>query len=354
MGKSATVLAIETSCDETGVAVVTGKKSGNRYELTVREHLLHSQIATHKKTGGVVPEVAAREHAVQLPRLLVALSKKIPLAALMQEVDAIAVTAGPGLVTSLLVGVEVTKTIALAWEKPLVPVNHLEGHVYASLLKPNKGERHKQRDFVFPLLVLIVSGGHTELVLMKQHLNYRILGTTRDDAAGEAFDKTAKLLGLPYPGGPALSTLARTGDPTAITFPRPMLKSDNLEFSFSGLKTAVATYLKKQKRINRRDVAASIELAIVDALVGKTIRAVERYRPAGVVIAGGVAANRLLRSELEKALKQTAPKTKFFTPLLAYTTDNGAMIGAAGVIRSLNGTKSQPATLRVNPHLPLK
>ncbi|MFA5954265.1 MAG: tRNA (adenosine(37)-N6)-threonylcarbamoyltransferase complex transferase subunit TsaD [Patescibacteria group bacterium] len=382
MKKTATILSIETSCDETAVALVRGEKTTKGYNLIVEENLVHSQIPVHRKTGGVVPEVAAREHAVRLPHLLDQLSKRIPKQELRKRVDAVAVTAGPGLMTSLLVGVEVAKTIALAWEKPIIPVNHLEGHIYANLLQVNlQNQKSKvisqttegktqmtrtsarggsvfdektQNYFKFPLLVLIVSGGHTELVLMKRHLNYELLGSTRDDAAGEAFDKTAKLLGLPYPGGPVLSRLAMHGNPHAVLFPRPMLDHKDLAFSFSGLKTSVSRYLQLHKHINKADVAASIEEAIVATLVGKTLQAVRQRSPAGVIIAGGVSANRVLRTRLQTELRKTAPAVTFLKPELRYATDNAAMIGAAGVVRYLNNKTTSPISFVVNPHLPLR
>ena len=381
--KVITVLGIETSCDETAVAIIRCQKISANYTFNVLKNIVYSQIPTHRKYGGVVPEVAAREHAVRLPIILKSIGDEYGKKKLQKNIDAIAVTNGPGLVTSLLVGVEVARTISYAWQKPLIPVNHLEGHIYANLLKiysqTNNSKRITQNkkqkpasgklqaaSFQFPLLALIVSGGHTELVLMKKHLSYKLLGSTRDDAAGEAFDKTAKLLGLPYPGGPALAKLADKGNPTAINFPRPMLEQKNLDFSFAGLKTAVAIYLQNKKysqilknlRIDNRragaDVAASFQTAVVETLVGKTLRAVEKYNPKTVALAGGVAANLALRQEIRTTLARRSPKINLLMPDFVYTTDNAAMIAAAGAVRFMNGHKSSWEKIKVDPQLPLK
>jgi N6-L-threonylcarbamoyladenine synthase len=260
-------------------------------------------------------------------------------------------------VTSLLVGVEVARTITLAWGKPLVAVNHLEGHTYANLLPANARGRRPNgegRGFVFPLLVLIVSGGHTELVLMRRHLTYRLVGATRDDAAGECFDKCARLLGLPYPGGPVLARLGRRGRPDAIPFPRPMQRDGTLDMSFAGLKTAVAVYLARHSGADRADVAASVEAAIVDVLVSKTLDAVTRYRPRAVALAGGVAANRSLRQTLRHSLAAQFPDVAVLEPALAYATDNAAMVAAAGAVRYLRGEAPGSPLVRVDPHLPLR
>lgn len=334
MKKTVTILGIESSCDETGVALVQATQRGDDYFFEVQKNFVYSQVPTHRKHGGVVPEVAAREHAIRLPLLLDELARTTSSkTALKKSVDAVAVTYGPGLITSLLVGLDVAKTIAATWEKPFVPVNHLEGHIYANLLTANPSARPR---FIFPVLSLIVSGAHTELVLMKKHLTYTLLGSTRDDAVGEAFDKTAKLLNLPYPGGPVLSQLAQRGNKTAINFPRAMLNQNNFDFSFSGLKTAVAVYLQKN-RAEAADVAASFEAAAVDTLIEKTARAAQRYQPRTVLIAGGVAANKPLRTAFETMFTERFPEIRVLEPDLRYTTDNAAMIAAAGAVRYLNG-----------------
>lgn len=357
--KKVTILGIETSCDETGVALLQASKIGSKYRLELKENLLHSQIALHKKTGGVVPEVAAREHAVRLPLLLQQLSNKIGTKKLQKNIDAIAVTNGPGLVTSLLVGTEVARTIAFAWNKPLVPVNHLEGHIYANLILDSQNSELKisnfdNKEFNFPLLALLVSGGHTELVLMKNHLNYKIIGSTLDDAVGEAFDKSAKLMGLPYPGGPALAKLASQGKRDAISFPRPMLDRPNFDFSFSGIKTSVATYIKKHPRADKKNISASFEEAVIETLVTKTIRAAQKYKPKAIALAGGVSANSYLREIMKTRVAQECKKVTVLEPLLPFSTDNGAMIAAAGAVRYLNGFTVPWDKVKVDPNLPLK
>ena len=301
------ILAIESSCDETAAAVVEDGR-------TVRSNVVSSQIDVHAITGGVVPEVASR---LQLESIGQVLQEALAQAAVTaDDIDAIAVTYGPGLVGPLLVGVQTARSLAYAWRRPLLAVNHLAGHLYACL--------RDVKDFEFPYLGLIVSGGHTELVLMHGHHQFETLGSTRDDAAGEAFDKVAKLLGLGYPGGPAISELAKGGDPAAISFPRAMTDQDNLDFSFSGLKTAVRRALDEGGH-QPADVAASFEQAVVDALVTKTRRAAAQVQPAAVLLGGGVAANQKLRAELARALGELPLRCT--PPELA--TDNAAMIGLA-------------------------
>ncbi len=349
MKKTVTILGIESSCDETGVALVRATRNGQAYAFEVLKNFVYTQIPTHRKHGGVVPEVAAREHAIRLPQLLdeLAATPKAK-ASLKKSVDAIAVTYGPGLITSLLVGLEVGKTISAVWQKPFVPVNHLEGHIYANLLSNNAPRRTPNKNFVFPVLALIVSGAHTELVLMKKHLSYKLLGSTRDDAVGEAFDKTAKLLNLPYPGGPVLSKLAETGNARAIKFPRAMLDQDNLDFSFSGLKTAVAIHMQKHSS-KPADVAASFEAAAVETLVEKTARAAARYKPHTALIAGGVAANIPLRKAFQRMMQKNFPEVTVLEPDLKFTTDNAAMIAAAGAVRFFNGYTKPWQKVEVDP-----
>lgn len=317
------VLAIETSCDETAVAIVEG--DGRSFSVT--EHVVASQIAKHQEYGGVVPEVAARMHVPVLPKMLEAVTgwKK-------GDVDAVAVTAGPGLSTALRVGVESAKALAKAWDVPLVPVDHMEGHIYANFLD---GE---VTDEMFPILCLIVSGGHTELVLMKDHGDYELLGETRDDASGEAFDKTAAQLGLSYPGGPSVSKAAVDGDKDAIAFPRPMINADNLDFSFSGLKTAVRNEIKARGELTEKDVAdisASFQQAAVEVLVAKTRKAAEQTSPNTVMVCGGVSANRELRQQLKDAFEDT--NVHVLIPEMKYTTDNAAMIAGAGLRALVDG-----------------
>jgi N6-L-threonylcarbamoyladenine synthase len=352
------ILGIESSCDETAVAIVKGDGDS----LVVENNLVASQAELHKKYGGVVPEVAARKHAEAIVPLL----KEVGVPNDGEGIDAIAVTAGPGLSPSLRVGVEAAKMLAWMWDKPLVAANHLEGHVYSVWLPMatpsiplGKGGTPK-----FPALCLLVSGGHTELILLKDHGQYELLGMTRDDAAGEAFDKVAKLLGLPYPGGPEISRLAEQGNPEAIDFPRPMLHSGDLDFSFSGLKTAVRVYLnehgvplpKGDNRglpLSKPDIAASFQSAVVDTLVTKTLTAARDCNPASIILAGGVAANQKLRDELGAAIKNKLTETTFHAADRAYTGDNAAMIAAAGYFRARAKDFVDPLTLKADPNLRL-
>ena len=331
------VLAIETSCDETAVAVLSGEGE----VLTLESSKVRSQIDLHETYGGVVPEVAAREHLQLMMPLLH--GEVAPDGA---GIDAIAVTAGPGLAPALRVGVETAKALAWAWQKPLVPVCHLEGHIYAPWLTSTAPQ--------FPALALIVSGGHTELVLMTDHGQFERLGETLDDAAGEAFDKVAKMLGLGYPGGPKIAQLAETGDAKAFDFPRAMLDRDNLVFSFAGLKTSVLYTLRKHEdRLNdekfKSDVAASFQEAVVDVLVKKTLKAVKQVKPKSVILAGGVAANIALRDRLDRECKKES--VPLFVPEFKYSMDNAAMIAVAGYFRALRGDTVEPAKLQVDPNM---
>lgn len=349
------ILGIESSCDDTSVALIdiTDKN------ITILAEKTASQIDIHKKYGGVIPEIAGRKHA----------EKIVPL---VEEIlqgqatpDVIAVTAGPGLMTGLLVGIEVAKTLSYLQHIPIVRVNHIEGHIYSGLLE------HKNisiEDFSFPALSLIVSGGHTELVLMKEHGQYELIGKTRDDAVGEAFDKVAKLLNLAYPGGPKISELATTGNNRAIDFPRPMLDSNNFDFSFSGLKTAALYYLKDKTITHKRskqtiadifrnwfsshtkdtvpieDFCASFEWAIVDVLTKKTKKAIDKYKPKTLILGGGVAANKKLRSSLE------ALEVKhFIIPPFKYCMDNATMIAVAGYIHAKNNNVTAWQELEADP-----
>jgi N6-L-threonylcarbamoyladenine synthase len=333
------ILAIESSCDESAAAYLEVK--GGR--ILRFEPMVVTQ-AIHEMYGGVVPEVAAREHSAMLPILLSGLAMKVTGEAdgkaLGKIVDVVAATRGPGLVTSLKVGYDTAKTLAVAWNRKLVGVNHIDGHVCSSWLPgaPLESMIKNSKD-VFPALVLVVSGGHTELLLMKNFGRYGLLGATRDDAAGEAFDKTAKLMDIGYPGGPAIARLAADGNPQAFEFPRPMMNDRHHDFSFSGLKTAVRYFLQKEKdRLSDprfvRDVAASVEQAITDVLVAKTVRAVRETGVKTVVLAGGVAANKKLRQTLAERIAAECPGVKFVEPPLAYCTDNAAMIAMAAYFRA--------------------
>lgn len=338
------ILAIETSCDETAIAVLEGVGDN----LRVTTSLVRSQIDIHQAYGGVVPEVAAREHLEMIAPML-----KRAVRHDGEGIDAIAVTAGPGLAPALRVGVETAKTLAWAWKKPLVPVCHLEGHIYASWLGEGKGQGAKVVP-EFPVLAVVVSGKHTELVLMKDHGEFEMLGEALDDASGEAFDKVAKMLGLPYPGGPAIAKLAEAGRNDAFAFPRAMLDRNDFSFSFSGLKTAVLYELRKNEErmsddVFRADVAASFQEAVVDVLVQKTMRAVGKYSPASIVLAGGVAANVALRERLVEAAVHVGVPVHL--PEFRYSLDNAAMIAAAGYYRARRGDFTDPRTLVADPNL---
>lgn len=306
------ILGIESSCDDTSVALLECSEQGH----VILAQKTASQIDVHKQFGGVVPEVAGRLHAETI----------VPLVAEVlgdQKPDAIAVTSGPGLITGLVVGVEAARTLAAVWNIPIISTNHIAGHIHSVELEQEPITR-------FPALALVVSGGHTELVLMRDHDAFEMLGKTQDDAAGECFDKIAKLLGLPYPGGPQISRLAAAGNTAAIAFPRPMLTHDNFDFSFAGLKTAALYHLRNNPDANHNDFAASAEQAIIDVLVGKTVRAALQHSPVCVLLAGGVAANKKLRLALQAALAGLTPAITFLMPKPAYCMDNGAMIAAAG------------------------
>lgn len=318
------ILAIESSCDETAVTIL--KATENNFEILA--NLVWSQIKTHKKYGGVVPEVAARMH---LEKIIPLLNEAQDLAKTkLNKIDYIAVTTGPGLISSLLVGTETAKALSFAYNKPIVSINHLEGHIYANFFKHRK-------DIKFPALCLIISGGHTELILIKKHGDYQLVGQTRDDACGEAFDKTAKILGLPYPGGPKLSELAKKGNSQAIAFPRPMLNSEELDMSFSGLKTAVLYETKKYPDMDKKikqNIAASFQQAVCDVLLAKTKKAAKKYNVKTVMLSGGVSANSKIREEfLNEFSKEKMP---LFFPDIDLCTDNSLMIAIAAYFNLKN------------------
>ena len=343
------VLGVESSCDETGVALVTLDPDTGAPRLLGQA--LHTQVAMHAAYGGVVPELASRDHIRRVvPLLRQALAEaSISLA----EVDAIAYTAGPGLAGALLVGSAFAEALAFALEKPVLPVHHLEGHLLSPLLASMPPE--------FPFVALLVSGGHTQLMRVTKVGEYELLGETLDDAAGEAFDKTAKLLGLGYPGGPALSKLAETAEPglvAEIKLPRPMLHSGDLEFSFAGLKTAVLTKVKAAQaegvlnEAMRAALAAAVEQAIIDVLVAKSVQALKQTGLSRLVVAGGVGANRHLRETLVTACKRR--KAEVYFPELDLCTDNGAMIALAGLLRLVGGATPKTAGgFSVKPRWPL-
>ena len=304
------ILGIETSCDETAAAIVANGTA-------VVSSVVSSQVDLHARFGGVVPEIASRAHVELLTPVVAEVLVESGVSG--DGIDAVAATVGPGLVGSLLVGISAAKALALVWDVPFIGVDHMEGHLYASFLEAP--------DLAFPAVVMLVSGGHTMLVLMEDHGRYQLLGTTVDDAVGEAYDKVARFLGLGYPGGPAIDRLAAAeGDPQAIKFPRPML-NDGLDFSFSGLKTSVVTYVRGHPEASVADIAASFQAAVVDVLVTKALRAAEQTGVQTVCLGGGVAANSLLRTRMAEA--GAGKGLRVFVPSRELCTDNAAMVAAA-------------------------
>lgn len=371
MKKLFKILAIETSCDETAASVVGADQEGNPILLS---NVVSSQIDLHAKTGGVVPEVASRAHMESIiPVITEALSeaKKQETRTenqtidnkvieqdlnsfLQEEIDYIAVTAGPGLIGSLLVGFNAGKTIAYALKKPVIPINHIEGHIYSAFINKSK------KDIAFPIISLTVSGGHSSLTLMKDHGVYETIGETLDDAAGEAFDKVAQLLELGYPGGPIVSKLAQKfrekktaesqnyklkieNSSKGIVFPRPILNDGTFNFSFSGLKTAVLVQVKKMlidgelTQDQNEEICAAFEDALVDVLVTKSLRAIEKYQPKNFVLAGGVAANGYLRKVLQEKITVRFPEVNFIIPEIRFCGDNAAMIAVAAFYHVIRG-----------------
>ncbi len=425
------ILGIETSCDETAAAVLDfkeikrqGDKEVQNVSVAILSNVVHSQIATHRKTGGVVPEVAAREHVQKIiPVVEKALGYNANTANQRRHpecisgsqpngrrsrnkfgmtsapVDVIAVTYGPGLITSLMVGVETARTLSWAWKIPLVAVNHMEGHISAAFLKPGNDKflisnsqkntklpisNYQLQPIAYPALALVVSGGHTELVLMRKPLHYQIIGATRDDAVGEAFDKVARILGLEYPGGPVVSKLAELGDPKAFPFSPPMIKSPDYDFSFSGIKTAVLYKVRDMLSLRprlgggsnpqrhpelvsgsrfrvkpgmteaiRNNLCASFQKAVVDVLVAKTIRAAKEYKVKTIILAGGVAANKQLREQLRIAIDTQIPYTLYLIPYTSFCTDNAVMIALAGYFRAQKKQFTPWQKLDVDPNLVL-
>ncbi|MCL5779759.1 MAG: tRNA (adenosine(37)-N6)-threonylcarbamoyltransferase complex transferase subunit TsaD [Bacillota bacterium] len=334
---SITILGIETSCDETSAAVLVDG-------VGLRSNIISSQIEIHKKFGGVVPEVASRKHLENVHPVIMEALEQAGVG--LGDLSAVAVTYGPGLVGALLVGVAAAKAMAYGLDIPLIGVNHLEGHIAANFLA--------QPDLEFPLLCLVVSGGHSDLVYLPGRGEYRLLGRTRDDAAGEAFDKVARAMGLGYPGGPLIDRLAREGNPEAVQFPRAFLEEGSLDFSFSGLKSAVLNHLNRaamaKEEINKADLAASFQRSVVEVLVEKTMLAVQRTGVKTILMAGGVAANGGLRALLQE--RAAAAGCRLVLPPLNLCTDNAAMIACAGYYKYLRGDFA-PLTLNAVPALAL-
>ena len=324
MDKDILILGLESSCDETAAAVI---KNGR----TVLSNVISSQIDIHKEYGGVVPEIASRKHIERINTVIEEALKEAGVG--LKDLDAIGVTYGPGLVGALLVGVAEAKAICFAADIPLVGVHHIEGHVSANYIE--------NTDLEPPFLCLIVSGGHTHLVVVKDYGEFEILGRTRDDAAGEAFDKVARAIGLGYPGGPKIDKLSKEGNPDAITFPKTKIEDAPYDFSFSGLKSAVLNYINKAKMMNEEfnpaDLAASFQKNVVDTLTEKTIHAAKELHINKVAIAGGVASNSTLRNSMEEACRKEG--LRFYHPSPVFCTDNGAMIGVAAYYEFIKGTR---------------
>lgn len=310
------ILGIETSCDETACAVVDVVDG----RFLVLGNTVMSQQKIHAKYGGIVPEVAARKHVVNI---IPVLNRCLTDAGVsFDEIDVISVTQGPGLIAALVIGVQTAATLAYILKKPLVSVNHLEGHIVSNLVS--------HPDIHYPALNLIISGGHTQLVLMKKAGEYEVLGSTKDDAVGECFDKVAKMLDLPYPGGPQIQKLAEHGDQTFVEFPRPLMDQPNLDFSFSGLKTAVKYFLRDNPGVKKEDVCASFQKAVVDVLISKTMKAVQKTRAKSLLLSGGVSANKAIR----ESFAQVVGDLQYLYPPLELCTDNAVMIAAAGYFKA--------------------
>lgn len=334
------ILAIETSCDETSVAIL---KDGKK----LLSNIVYSQEKMHAKFGGIVPEIAARKH---IETIIPTINKALVKAnTKLNKIDYIAITNGPGLITSLMIGIDTAKSLSFALKIPIIPIHHTESHIYSNFIENN--------EIKFPALALVVSGGHTNLILMKDHGKYEEIGSTRDDAAGEAFDKVAKLLNIGYPGGPIISEKADMGNSRAYAFPRPMINSSDFDFSFSGLKTDVFRLVQKKKgkftpqEIN--NICASFQMAVVDVLVSKTIKAAAKYNVASVLLAGGVSANKLLRRKLKSAVNQELENTEFYYPDFQYCTDNAAMVAQAAYYHVLNKNYTAWDKVVIDPNLKL-
>nr|WP_263323807.1 tRNA (adenosine(37)-N6)-threonylcarbamoyltransferase complex transferase subunit TsaD [Neobacillus sp. Marseille-Q6967] len=337
MKKDQWIMGIETSCDETAVAII---KNGRE----IAANVVASQIESHKRFGGVVPEIASRHHVEQITIVIEEALNQAELS--FADIDAIAVTEGPGLVGALLIGVNAAKALAFAHNIPLIPVHHIAGHIYANRLVT---------ELKFPLLSLVVSGGHTELVYMKEHGHFQVIGETRDDAAGEAYDKVARTLNLPYPGGPHIDRLAQEGSPT-LDLPRAWLEEGSYDFSFSGLKSAVINTVHNAEQrgeiIAPEDLAASFQESVIEVLVKKTEKAAGEYKVNQVLLAGGVAANKGLRTTLENVFKEHTA-IELVIPPLSLCTDNAAMIAAAGSIMFDKGIRAD-LSLNANPGLDIE
>lgn len=320
------VLGIESSCDETGVAIYSGEKG-------LLAHQLYSQIALHAKYGGVVPELASRDHIRKLPLLVNAAVEEAGIS--LSDLNGVAFTRGPGLIGALMVAATYAQGLGLALNIPILGVNHMEAHLMAVMLEERKPS--------YPFVTLLVSGGHTQLVLVKAFGEYELLGESLDDAVGEAFDKTAKIMGLPYPGGPELAKLAENGDATRYDFPRPMLNRPGLEFSFSGIKTKALLTIESATIEDYPDIAASFQVALIDTIIQKSLRALKQTHASELVVSGGVGANKHLRAELHRLSEERGFNVYF--PRSEFCTDNGAMVAYLGYERLHRGESTQQVKL---------
>jgi len=344
------ILGIETSCDETAVAVLKIDKKQDSFTIQVLSNVVSSQVAIHRKYGGVVPIIANREHTKNLPVVFKqAIQRAFPNSkSISSKIDLIAVTQGPGLLPSLLIGISFARTLSWAWQKPIIGVNHLRGHLVSFLL-PERKRKIKFTEFskIFPAICLLVSGGHTLLVLASKINKVKILGETRDDAAGECFDKGARLLGLSYPGGPAIAREAKKFSERELSFhfPRPMIDTADYDFSFSGLKTALLYKLRQlpeeKKKELRPALAYEYQEAITDVLVHKTLSACQEYQVRSIIVGGGVSANQRLRDKFVKQMKKKNLSVRLMFPLLHYTGDNAAMIAGAGYFAYINNSREK-------------
>lgn len=340
------ILGIETSCDETAASVIKAdQKTG---KIKVLSNIIASQIAIHQKYGGVVPEVAAREHVLNI---LPVIDEALKTAQInYKKLNLLAVTKGPGLITSLVTGVETIRALSFAWQIPVMEINHIEGHLYSNFIKP-------KTEIKFPAIIMTVSGGHTNLIVMTTGQKIKIIGETLDDAAGEAYDKGAKMMGLGYPGGPIIAKMAKQFiGKSNITLPRPMINSNNFDFSFSGLKTALLYQLQKDKNWKKRipEYCFAYQEAIIDILIAKTIKAAKKYQAKSILLSGGVSANQELRKNMQKAVKEQLAGVNFLVPEMVYTTDNAAMIATAAAFKIKNKKPTTFNKLKVDPSLQLK
>jgi len=361
------IVGIDTSCDDTCISIVDVKSQGSNVKsFEILSNVVSSQIKLHRRYGGVYPSLAKREHQKNLPIVLKKALKKGKVTQKNPRVNFLAVTIGPGLDPCLWQGINFTKEVAKRWNLPIIPVNHIEAHILANWLVPiGSKSKIKNKKIEFPAVCLVVSGGHTQLILMRKIGQYKIIGETRDDAAGECFDKTARILGLPYPGGPAIAAEAAKFSVfsrilrDSIKLPRPMINSKDYDFSFSGLKTAVLYDFKSRPKKERRSrayiraMAKEIQQAIIDVLIKKTIKAAKNYKAKSIILGGGVVANKELRKQLKEKIKKEIPNSQFLIPDSRLCTDNAAMVALAGYFNRKKATKNYQkikalANLRIN------